>query len=90
MFSWPRFQDVLKIITVELGHALTSQLHMKNIKVIPANQDNGQPQLRKSLFGKAGELFSGEFSARVLKIFTSQGLSLCGYTATGLLPGFPE
>lgn len=40
---------------------------MKNIKVVPANQDNGQPQLRNSLFGKAGELFSEEFSARVLK-----------------------
>lgn len=43
---------------------------MKNIKVISANQDNEEPQLRKSLFGKAAE----EFSARLQNIQESRPL----------------
>lgn len=61
---------MLQIITVELGNAQTSQLQMENIKVISANQDNEEPQLRKSLFDKAAE----EFSARLQNIQESRPL----------------
>ena len=60
------------------------------MKVVPTNQNNQQPQTRKFLFGKAGELFLEEFSASILNVFSSQGLSQYNYSVTGFPLGLPE